>query len=83
MELSKKTTILLSSDMHGKLVRLARQRHTSIGSLVREAVAERYGLEDEESRLSAVEDLAGLGLPVGSVEEMIAESVADAEDDLP
>ena len=83
MELSKKTTILLTPDMHGRLAQLARQRRTSIGSLVREAVAECYGLEDEEARAQAVDDLSALGLPVGSVEEMIAESVADADERRP
>ena len=35
MELSKKTTILFSPDLHERLAHLAKQRNTSIGELVR------------------------------------------------
>ena len=43
MELTKKTTILLSPDLHAHLARTARARRTSLGQLVREACEIQYG----------------------------------------
>ena len=80
MELSKKTTILFSPDLHERLTRLARQRKTSIGELVRTAVERQYGLVSREERLAAVGALGELGLPVGSPEEMEKESVPTPEE---
>jgi hypothetical protein len=80
MELSKKTTILFSPDLHERLVRLAAQRRTSIGDLVRTAVELQYGLVSKEDRLAAVSALGELSLPVGSVEEMERESVPTPEE---
>lgn len=80
MELSKKTTILFSPDLHERLVRLAAQRNTSIGELVRTAVEQQYGLVSREERLKAVAALSELNLPVGSVEEMEQESVPTPEE---
>lgn len=83
MELSKKTTILFPPELHERLVRLARLRHVSLGSLVREACEAHYGLRPPEDRLAAVEELAALQLPVGTPEEMEREAVATPEDLLP
>jgi hypothetical protein len=80
--LSHKTTILLSDGLHRRLTELARERGQSLGELVRQACERQYGLTDERARLEAVEALAALRLPVGPVEQMIAESVA-APRDLP
>jgi predicted DNA-binding protein len=80
MELSKKTTILFSPDLHERLVRLAAQRNTSIGDLVRTAVEQQYCLVSMEERLEAVAALSELNLPVGSVEEMERESVPTPEE---
>jgi len=80
MELSKKTTILFSPDLHERLVRLAAQRCTSIGDLVRTAVEQQYGLVSKEERLEAVSALSELNLPVGSAEEMEMESVPTPEE---
>ena len=44
MELSKKTTILLSPDLHQRLMRLAAARHVSLGELVRQACEKQVGL---------------------------------------
>ena len=79
MELSKKTTILFSPDLHDRLLRLARQKGTSLGDLVRSACERQYGLASLEERVAAVESLAALELPVGSPEEMARESVPDPE----
>ncbi len=83
MELSKKTTILLTQDMHRRLRRLARERGTSLGGLVREAVTTTYGLHATEARVRAVDELASLALPVGPVEEMIRESSPAVDEPLP
>jgi len=80
MGLSHKTTILLSPALHRQLTQLAEERGQSLGELVRQACERQYGLADRKGRLAAVEALAGLRLPVGPVEKMIAESVADPKD---
>ncbi len=83
MELSRKTTILLSPDLHDHLTEIARRRGTSLGQLVREACEARYGLVSAEERSSAVDELAGLRLPVAAVSRMKRQSVAPPEDLLP
>ncbi len=83
MELSKKTTILLTPELHERLVRLARQRGESLGSLVREACVAQYGLMVTEDRLTAVDELARLRLPVGDPESLKRESAPEPRDLLP
>ncbi len=83
MELSKKTTILFSPGLHERLARLARQRGTSLGDLVRAACEKQYGLFSEEERLDALRGLASLALPVADPATMKAESSPSAEDLLP
>jgi predicted DNA-binding protein len=83
MELSKKTTILLSPEVHARLTDLAARKGTSLGHLVREACAVQYGVMDTATRLEAVAALAALSLPVGSTREMKAESVPSVESLLP
>lgn len=79
MELVKKTTILFPPDLFDQLARLAEQRGTSVGALVRDACRSQYRLTSRESRLSAVAALMTLSLPVGSPEEMEQESVNPVE----
>ncbi len=83
MELSKKTTILFSPELHEQLSRIAAHRGISLGELVRDACEKRYGLASREERLAAVEELAGLDLPIGTPEEMKKESVPKPEELLP
>lgn len=80
MELSRKTTILLSERLHEQLKRLARTRKRSVGELIRQACERQYHLASAQKARQAVEELAGLRLPVGSVAEMKRESVADPQD---
>src|SRR3989338_3638850 len=42
--LTKKTTILFTPDQHRRLMRVAEQRHTSLGELVRSACEQQYGV---------------------------------------
>lgn len=83
MELSKKTTIVFSPDLHSQLERLARQKGKSLGRLVREACVEQYGLASKEEKLALVRELASLNLPVGTPEQMARETVAPAGEPLP
>ena len=80
MELVKKTTILFSADLHKRLVRVARQRKTSLGALVRDACEIQYGNLSSADRLLAVEKLGKLVLPIGTPREMKLQSVPKAEE---
>jgi len=83
MGLTKKTTILLQPELHERLTRLAEQRRTSIGALIRTACERLYGLGGSPERMGAVRSLAGMELPVGSPAEMKRESVPSPADLLP
>lgn len=79
MEMVKKTTILFPPDLYLQLATVAKQRHTSVGELVRAACRAQYSLSTRENRLAMVGQLAGLSLPVGSPAEMKRESVPAVE----
>jgi predicted DNA-binding protein len=83
MELSKKTTLLLSPELHRRLTRLAAQRGVSMGQLVREACEREYGVGPVEDRIRAVRELARMALPVDTPEAMERESVSDPDALLP
>ena len=83
MELSKKTTILFSPELHRRLSRLAASRGVSLGELVREACEVRYGVLGSDRRREAVEALAQLSLPVATPEDMKRDSVPAPGDLLP
>lgn len=77
MELSKKTTILFTPELHRRLSEHAANRGVSLGELVREACEATYGIVDTEAREEAATALARLALPVASPEVMKRESQAD------
>jgi hypothetical protein len=77
--LSRKLAILFPPDLYGQLDRVARQRKTSVGELVREACRAQYLLSTRQDRLAMVGQLAGLSLPVGTPDEMKRESVPAVE----
>ena len=83
MELIKKTTILLSPDLHEHLTRTAKERNRSLGQLVREACEIQYGHVSAKDRVRAVQELRRLSLPVGSPRKMKRESVPKPDDLLP
>jgi hypothetical protein len=83
MELSKKTTILFSPHMHRQLSRLADQKQTSLGDLVREACERQYRLVSAEGRQAAVNRLARMTLPVDDAHVMRDQAVPRAEEMLP
>jgi hypothetical protein len=76
--LTKKTTILFPPYLHQRLSRLAEQKGTSLGELVRRACEREYGAATAEEKLAAVRRMVGLALPVASVRRMKRESVPDA-----
>lgn len=80
MGLSKKTTILFPHELHARLVRLARQRGTSLGELVRAACEKQYGLVSEEDRLEALRRLSGSALPAADPATMNEESTPTTEE---
>ena len=79
-KLTKKTTILLQPALHERLTRLAAQRRTSIGELIRSACERQYGLAGSEGRWVAVRALAELSLPVGSPGALKRESVPSPDE---
>ena len=83
MDLSKKTTILFPPDLHERLARLAKQRGTSLGELVRAACEREYGLFSEQERLEALEELSRLTLPVADPDTLKGESVPSSDDLMP
>ncbi len=70
-----RTTILLTPSLHERLTRLARQRGTSMGQLIRSAVEAQYGLVEPDERLAAVAALGALSLPVDTPAAMKLESI--------
>lgn len=75
MELSKKTTILFSPELHRRLTKLAARRGRSLGDLVREACAAQYGVVGGQEQRDAVAAIAELALPVSDPTSMKMESV--------
>jgi predicted transcriptional regulator len=79
MGLMKKTTILFPPDLYQQLARLAKQRDSSVGELVRSACRSQYSIVSKEVRLAAVREMAAMSSPVGTPEEMERESVPPVE----
>jgi predicted transcriptional regulator len=83
MDMTKKTTILFSPEMHRRLTELAARRGRSLGELVREACEVQYGVLGGRDQEAAVAELAGLALPVDTPGIMKRESVPHPDDLLP
>ena len=77
MELTKKTTILFSPELHRRLSDLAARRGRSLGDLVREACEVQYGVVGGRDQVAAVSALASLDLPVDTPTAMKRESVPE------
>lgn len=77
MALTKKTLVLFSPELHRRLSRVAAERHTSLGELVRRACEKEYGESSRDEKLAALKRLATLRLPVSTPEQMKRESVPD------
>ena len=85
MELSKKTTILLSPVLHARLTKLAEERQTSLGELVRTACERQYGAGGPtvKEKLAALRRMSKLNLPVSDVATMKRESIPSAKELMP
>lgn len=83
MELSKKTTILLSPRLYSLLKNLSESTSRSIGELIRAACEQQYGLFPEGEALEAADRLATFQLPVGTATSMKQESVPAPEELMP
>ena len=79
MQLVKKTTILFPPDLYDQLARLAKQRDSSVGELVRSACRLQYSLVSKNMRMAAVREMAAMSSPVGTPEEMERESLPAVE----
>jgi len=77
----KKTTLLFEEDAYNKLKEKAKREKTSIGELVREAVATFYGMKSKEDRLKALSNLKSLNLPIADSEQIEKEILKGVVDD--
>ena len=73
-KLTKKTTILFRPELHRRLMRLAEQRDTSLGELVRSACEKQYGIGGSRERIAAVRAIGAMALPVCAPGQMKRES---------
>lgn len=63
MACTRRIQILMEPQEYDEIEKIAQQRKTSVGALIREAVRERY-LGSAADRLGAVERIAAMDLPV-------------------
>ena len=82
---NKRTQVLLSEEQYQRLMREARTRGESIGSLIRDAVERAYG-EDQERKQKIVDELCAMDLPVSDWEtieqEIISRWLPEEDEDL-
>lgn len=69
MSANRRAQILMEPAEYEQLRRIARQRHVSVGELVRVAVRERF-LSGADERRDAAARIAAMALPVGAWAEM-------------
>lgn len=68
--LTRKIQILFSDEQYGLLKRIAAEKGTSVGALVRDAIEKVYLKEIKKRRMEIAERLVRMKLPVGDWEEM-------------
>ena len=83
MELSKKTTILLSPRLYNMLKSLSKTNKLSIGELIRSACEKQYGLIPEIEAVDAIDSLSSMALPVDLPDVMKHESIPSPKELLP
>lgn len=76
--LSKRVQVLFSKDKFAKLENLAKKKDTSVGSLIREAVEEKYLKKHDKQRMAILAHLSKMSLPVSEWEEIEKEIIHGA-----
>ncbi len=76
--LTKRIEVLFSEELAENLRRIAEKERCSVGTLVREAVAEKYAAPSRQEKMEALERLYALQAPVDEWEDMEAEIIAGA-----
>ena len=76
--LTRRIEVLFSEEMATYLKEVAEREDASIGTLIREAVKEKYGIASREEKMAAVERLYALQAPVGEWADLEREIVAGA-----
>ena len=71
----KKATLLFDEEVYEKLREKSVTSNTSIGELVRKAVASYYGIRNSSEKIEALNKLKNLDLPVGNPEEIEAQII--------
>ena len=76
--LTKRIEILFPEDLAEHLKRIAEREGCSVGTLIREAVSEKYAASPRQEKIKAVERLYALQAPAGKREDMEEEIIAGA-----
>jgi hypothetical protein len=74
-ETKVKATVKFDRAVYEQLRRIARIKKCAVGDLIRITVVERFGLYSRAQRCKAVEEMAGLELPVGTWRDMENEAL--------
>ena len=77
MELSKKTTLLMTPDLHELLAVESQKTGRSMGDLIRSACERQYGGRSKVEKLARLDALFQLNLPVANVATMKQESIEE------
>lgn len=76
--LTKRIEILFPEDLAEQLKQVALRERCSMGTLIREAVAEKYAAPSRQQKMEAVERLCALEAPVGQWGDMEDEIIEGA-----
>jgi|SaaInlLV_10m_DNA_2_1039722.scaffolds.fasta_scaffold109111_1 predicted DNA-binding ribbon-helix-helix protein len=76
--LTRRLEILFPEDLADYLKQIAEREKCSVGTLIRDAVAEKYVASSQTEKLEAVERLCALEAPVGEWDEMEREIIEGA-----
>lgn len=78
-QLTRRVEVLFSEEMAAHLKEVAERENASVGTLIRQAVREKYGTASSDEKLAAVERLYALKAPIGEWGLMEREIIAGAQ----
>lgn len=78
-QLTRRVEVLFSEGMAAHLKEVAERENASMGTLIRQAVQEKYGIASSDEKLAAVERLYALEAPIGEWGLMEREIIAGAQ----